>query len=150
MEIAGLAVTIPAVVKELGALIDICKKFHDAPKELTRIQSQLLILNAQLQVIEHIERTTYPAQNATLPPNILQACKRTLDCAKHTISGIKDAIESQRVDGIRARLHFAFVGQAKAKQLLENLRNTETSVIMLFSLLSQYVLIQLISKAKIT
>lgn len=126
MEVVGTAASVAAIVEVLEVLVELRRRFRSAPAELKRLAIRIEFLAMELQLISETQQ-----DRLNLPDN----CVGLLEQCGCSLRAIKSDLASTARSGFGKRAHWALLGRAKARELLQELMQVESSIGLTFQLL---------------
>jgi hypothetical protein len=140
MEVVGFVAALPTLIKTAARVsqgaIALCKDVYGAPEEVGRVVSQLLVIQAQLQLLHD---TRSGAANYVGTPQARQLLHDAFFSAEKIIKAIHEACQKRcrKLDFV-ARLQWAILDRSTINNLLDELHHTESHLSVVLQLLSMY------------
>jgi ankyrin repeat protein len=137
----GIAASLATLIKVVGVAFELTERIQNAPRELGKVSAQLQSVQVQLHLLDELQKQSPSTSIRTqLPQETQLTLTKAIQTARVTIYAINDAcIRRTSSKGVKARLHWAFLGRSTVTHLLDELRRTESSLSLVLNLLTLYV-----------
>jgi hypothetical protein len=132
---ASLIALINAVSATAIASIGFCQNIRDAPAEIKNFSSRMLMIKAELEML----RSCSPLIcRQVASPDTFEILRAAVDSAQVTLQALEEACAGikHKTNGKLRRLRWAYIDKPVVEKLFQLLRNTESSLDSIISLLS--------------
>ncbi|KIW23490.1 uncharacterized protein PV07_11683 [Cladophialophora immunda] len=139
MEPIGGAASIVTLIDVVKGAIKFLQRFREAPLKIEKSAHQVQQLVILLETLPEVQGSINDGGS------IAKSCATMLEACRHDIASLKDTLASITKGRHHGRIHWALVGQAKAKELTTELAHVESSLTLVLGIL-QCQRLQLISE----
>jgi hypothetical protein len=126
MEVLGTTASIVTIIEVLQLAVELRRRFKDAPAEFNRLAIRIEFLAMEMQLLLETQK-----DELDLPGDFVSM----FDQCTHSLGVIKGGLASSTRSGFGRRVHWALLGRARSRILLQELAQLEASISVIFQLL---------------
>ncbi|EXJ67414.1 uncharacterized protein A1O5_09427 [Cladophialophora psammophila CBS 110553] len=129
MEVIGAAASIATLIEVAKVAFELQHRFQEAPEKVKKSIHQVHYLAILLPTLLEVKENIHDERG------VAEACATMLEACRHEIAALKDTLASITKGRHHGRIHWVLVGQTRAKELMTELAQVESSLTLVLNML---------------